>query len=230
MKGTSMSGRMKGRRVVVTQAIDFMGPAIAEVFREEGAEVVADTRDLRPVNAAAELVKDAGHVDVLIANLIAPDPRIVLEEDTTEALWQGMFDTMVHPLYRLVHAVLPQMKARRAGKVVVMGSANALRGTHNRSAYSAARGAQVSYVRCVGLAMAPHNVQINLMAQNFVENPTSFATAAGKVPDLAARLKEVPVGRLATGRESALTALFLAGSESDFFVGQVVPFAGGWTA
>jgi NAD(P)-dependent dehydrogenase (short-subunit alcohol dehydrogenase family) len=208
--------------------MDFMGPAIVEVFREEGAVVVADTRDLRPVDAAAALIEEVGHVDVLVVNLIAPDPRIVLEQDTTEELWQIMFDTMVHPLYRLVHAVLPQMRARRAGKIVVMGSANALRGTNNRSAYSAARGAQVSYVRSVGVELAPHNVHINLMAQFFVENPTS--APAGKVADLAARLPEIPLGRLAKGRESALFALYLAGPESDFFVGQVVPFAGGWTA
>jgi 2-keto-3-deoxy-L-fuconate dehydrogenase len=118
------------------------------------------------------------------------------------------------------------MKARRSGKIVVMGSANALRGTNNRSAYSAARGAQVSYVRSVGVELAPHNVHINLMAQFFVENPTS--APAGKVADLALRLPEIPVGRLAKGRESALFALYLAGPDSDFFVGQVVPFAGGW--
>ena len=223
-----MSGRFAGRRVVVTRALDFMGPALVETFRGEGAEVVADTRDLRPVSAAGGLIEEAGQIDILIANLIAPDPRIILEEDTTEALWQAMFDTMVHPLYRLVHAVLPQMRARRAGKVVVMGSANALRGTDNRSAYSAARGAQVSYVRCVGLAAAKHNVQINLIAQNFVENATSFPSGARAVPDLAERLKEVPVGRLATGRESATLAMYLAGPDSDFFVGQVVPFTGGW--
>jgi 2-keto-3-deoxy-L-fuconate dehydrogenase len=133
-----MTGRLAGKRVVVTSANDFMGPVITEVFREEGAEVIADARDLRPVNASAALIKEAGQVDVLIANLIAPDPRVVLEQDTTEELWQIMFDTMVHPLYRLVHAVLPQMRERRSGKIVVMGSANALRGTNNRSAYSAA--------------------------------------------------------------------------------------------
>ena len=221
-----MSGRLAGRRVVVTRAQDFMGPAIVEVFGEEGAEVVADTRDLRPVDAAAALIKEAGHIDVLIVNLIAPDPRIILEQDTTEELWQIMFDTMVHPLYRLVHAVLPQMRARRAGKVVVMGSANALRGTNNRSAYSAARGAQASYVRCVGVELAPHNVHINLMAQFFVENPTSVP--GGKLADMGSRLLEIPVGRFAKGRESALFALYLAGPESDFFAGQVVPFAGGW--
>lgn len=205
-----------------------MGPAVTELFREEGAEVVADARDLRPVEAAAGLVEEAGHIDVLVINLIAPDPRVILEHETTEAQWQLMFDTMVHPLYRLLHAVLPQMRERRAGKVVVMGSANALRGTNNRSAYSAARGAQVSYVRSVGIELAPHNVQINLIAQNFVSNPTSFPPSAMAAPDFAERLKEVPLGRAATGRESALLALFLAGPESDFLVGQAVPFAGGW--
>jgi len=223
-----MGNRLAARRVVVTCAKEFMGPAIVELFREEGAEVIADTRDLRPVGAAAALIREAGQVDVLIANLIAPDPRIILEQDTTEELWHVMFDTMVHPLYRLVHAVLPQMRERRSGKVVVMGSANALRGTNNRSAYSAARGAQVSYVRSVGLELATFNVHINLMAQFFVENPTSVP--GGKLADLASRLPEVPAGRFAKGRESALFALFLAGPESDFFVGQTIPFAGGWIA
>jgi NAD(P)-dependent dehydrogenase (short-subunit alcohol dehydrogenase family) len=223
-----MGDRVAGRRVAVTCAKDFMGPAITEVFREEGATVFADTRDLRPADAAAALIKDAGQVDILIVNLIAPDPRIILEQDTTEELWQVMFDTMVHPLYRLVHAVLPQMRERRAGKIVVMGSANALRGTNNRSAYSAARGAQVSYVRSVGLELAPHNVHINLMAQFFVENPTSVP--GGKIADMASRLPEIPVGRFARGRESALFALYLAGPESDFFVGQTIPFSGGWVA
>jgi 2-keto-3-deoxy-L-fuconate dehydrogenase len=223
-----MEGSVAGKRVLVTCANDFMGPAIKEVFEEAGASVIADTHDLRPVAAAGDAVRDAGRVDVLIANLIAPDPRIIFEPDTTEDLWQGMFDTMVHPLYRLVHAVLPQMRERHSGKIVIMGSANAQRGTNNRSAYSAARGAQASYVRSVGVEMAPHNVQINLIAQFFVENPTSVP--GGKVADMAARLPEIPVGRLAKGRESARFALYLAGPDSDFFVGQTIPFAGGWIA
>jgi hypothetical protein len=48
-----MGDRLAGRRVVVTCAMDFMGPAITEVFREEEAVVMPDTRDLRPVDAAA---------------------------------------------------------------------------------------------------------------------------------------------------------------------------------
>jgi NAD(P)-dependent dehydrogenase (short-subunit alcohol dehydrogenase family) len=223
-----MAGRLQGRRVLISRAHEFMGPAIRDLFLEEGAAVTADERDLRPEHAAADAVRDAGDIDVLIVNLIAPDPRIILEQDTTEALWQGMFETMVHPMYRLCHAALPQMRHRRSGKIVVMGSANALRGTNNRSAYSAARGAQVAYVKSVGVEMAPFNVHVNLMAQFMVENPTSVPS--GKLADLAQRLPEVPLGRMAKGRESALLALYLASSESDFLVGQVIPFAGGWAS
>ncbi|MFN4143562.1 SDR family NAD(P)-dependent oxidoreductase [Aestuariivirga sp.] len=223
-----MPGRIQGKQVFISRAHEFMGPAIRELFAEEGGVIKADERDLTPEHAAAEAIREAGEVDILIVNLIAPDPRIILEPDTTEDLWQVMFDTMVHPMYRLCHAVLPQMRSRGSGKIVVMGSANAIRGTNNRSAYSAARGAQVSYVRSLGIELAPLNVHVNLMAQFLVENPTSVPQ--GKLADLTQRLPEIPLGRMAKGRESALLALYLASNESDFLVGQILPFAGGWTA
>jgi 2-keto-3-deoxy-L-fuconate dehydrogenase len=73
-----------------------------------------------------------------------------------------------------VRAVLPQMIGRRRGRIVVMGSAAALRGQRRTSTYSAARGAQLAYVQAVGVEVAQHQVQVNAIAQNFVENPTYF--------------------------------------------------------
>jgi 2-keto-3-deoxy-L-fuconate dehydrogenase len=218
---------LAGRRAVVTQADEFMGPAIAETFAREGASVAADTRDLRVPEAAETLIAEAGHVDILVANLMLRNPRTTLAA-TTDDLWSAQFDAMVHPLHRLVRAVLPQMMARRSGKIVVIGSANALRGTTPRAAYSAARGAQLSYVKSAGYEVAPHNIQINAMAQNWVSNPTSYPPEEVNSPAFAERLREVPAGRVAEGWESAALALFLAGPESDFFCGQVFPFAGGW--
>ena len=135
---------------------------------------------------------------------------------------------MVHPLHRLVRAVMPQMIERRQGKIIVMGSVSALRGMPNWSAYSAVRGAQLAYVQAVGVEAASKNVQVNALAQGFVENPSYFPPEYVETPELQERLKSVPAGRLATAREDALFVLFLAGDESDFFVGQVFPFAGGW--
>jgi len=83
-------------------------------------------------------------------------------------------------------------------------------------------------VRQVGSEVARHNVQVNLIAQNFVENPAYFPPEFTETPEFEQLIATVPAGRLATGREDALFALFLASNESDFFVGQSIPFTGGW--
>ena len=222
-----MGKRLDGRRVVVTQADTFMGPDIEAVFSEHGAEVIADTRDLTAASAAADLIAEAGHVDVLVASLAAVNPRKAAHQ-TTDDEWREMFAVMVDPLHRLVGAVLPQMIERRQGKVVVMGSASALRGMSNWSAYSSARGAQLAYVQAVGVEVAPNNIQVNAIAQTFVENPSYFSPEYVATAEFKRRVEDVPAGLLATGREDAQLALFLASNESDFLVGQVIPFAGGW--
>jgi 2-keto-3-deoxy-L-fuconate dehydrogenase len=214
--------------VLITQAGEFMGPALVKRFSAHGAEVLADEGNMRDRDAPAALVRRCGRVDVLVANLMLRNPRTTVPETGDES-WEAQFDAMVHPLHRLVRAVLPQMYERRAGKIVVMGSANGLRGSVPRAAYSAARGAQLSYVKSAGMEAAPHNVQINAVAQNYVSNPTSYPASETALPEFGARLAEVPVGRLAAGWESAALAVFLAGPGSDFFVGQVFPFSGGWT-
>jgi 2-keto-3-deoxy-L-fuconate dehydrogenase len=205
-----------------------MGPAVAELFAVEGAELIADTSDLTAPERPQRLVAEAGRVDVLIANLSLPNPR-ALAHETSDAQWAEVFDRLVHPLHRLVRAVLPQMIERKSGKIVVVGSAAALRGTERRSCYGAARGAQHAYVRNVGVEVAPYNVQVNATGQIFVENPTYFPPEYVKSDELRERLKEVPARRLSTGREAAALILFLAGPESDFFCGQIFPYAGGWT-
>jgi 2-keto-3-deoxy-L-fuconate dehydrogenase len=221
--------RLEGKRILVTQAKDYMGPPTIELFREHGAEVIADNSDLTQPGAVEELVANAGHIDVLVANLAAPANHGIPSVEVTDDIWELMFDVMVHPLHRLCRAVLPQMYQRQAGKVVVFGSATGLKAVDIAPAYSSARFAQVGYVNAVGTEAARHNVQINLIAQNFVENPVYYPPEFTQTDEFKQMLSQVPIGRLATGREDALFALFLASNESDFFVGQAIPFSGGWT-
>jgi 2-keto-3-deoxy-L-fuconate dehydrogenase len=136
---------------------------------------------------------------------------------------------MVDPLPRLVRAVLPQMIERRRGRIIVMGSAAALRGQRRTSTYSAARGAQLAYVQAVGVEVAAHNVQVNAIAQNFVENPTYFPPEVQANPKFQERLlREVPLGRLVSPQEDAEFAAYLCSDAAACFVGQVFPLCGGW--
>ena len=224
-----MSARLKGKRVLVTQADDYMGPATLACFPQHGAEVIADRRDLTQPGACEAAVEEAGRVDVLVANLAAPNLSGTAAVDIQDTDWEMLFDVMVHPLHRLTKAVLPHMKARKAGKIVVYGSATALRGLKTVAAYSAARAAQVGYVQSVGVEVAPDNIQMNLIAQNYVENPIYYPPELRANERFQASLKkQVPLGRLATAEEDAQFALFLASEESNFIVGQAIPFTGGW--
>jgi NAD(P)-dependent dehydrogenase (short-subunit alcohol dehydrogenase family) len=136
---------------------------------------------------------------------------------------------MVDPLPRFARAVLPQMLARGSGKILLIGSASALRGMRRASSYSAARGAQLAWVQAVGTELASKGIQVNAIAQNFVENPTYFPPEVQANPAFQERLKrEVPLGRLVSAREDAMFCAYLASQHSDCFVGQVFPVCGGW--
>jgi len=219
---------LAGKRVLITQCGDFMGPTLCKVFGECGAELCPDPRALTDPELPAELVASAGRIDVLIANLALPAPSTPAVEVTDEE-WRVVFSHLVDPLPRLVRAALPQMIERRSGRVLVIGSASALRGMKCASTYSAARGAQLAYVQAVGVEVAPHNVQVNAIAQNFVDNPTYFPPDVQANPRFQERLRrEVPLGRLVSPEEDAHFAAYLCSDAAACFVGQVFPMAGGW--
>lgn len=219
---------LDGKRVLLTRANDFMGPALQEVFRELGADVIADQSALDDPARPEALVREAGRVDVLLANLGIPAPS-AQAADVTDDEWRSAFIHMVDPLQRLTKAVLPQMTARGSGKIILMGSASALRGIRRASTYSAARGAQLAYIQSVGVEVAAKNVQVNAIAQNYVDNPTYFPPEVQANPVFQEKLRrEVPLGRLVSAREDALFAAYLASSAADCFVGQVFPVCGGW--
>lgn len=219
---------LQDKRVLVTQADAFMGPMLCEVFASHGAVVVANTESLPNPEAPASIVAAAGRVDVLVVNLAIQAPATEAMHVSDEE-WHDVFGALVHPLPRWVQAVLPAMIERRAGKILVMGSASALRGMKRTSTYSAARGAQLAYVQAVGVEVAPHNVQVNAIAQNFVDNATYFPAEVQANPRFQERLKrEVPLGRLVGAREDAEFAAYLCSESANCFVGQVFPVCGGW--
>ncbi|MBK7847813.1 MAG: SDR family oxidoreductase [Zoogloea sp.] len=219
---------LRGKRILVTHADAFMGPVLCEVLARRGATVIPSTDALLEPEAPAALVAASGQVDILVANLAIRNPR-TSAIDVDEVEWREVFATLVDPLPRLCRAVLPAMIARRAGKILVMGSASALRGIKGATTYSAARGAQLAYVQSLGVEVAAHNVQVNAIAQNFVDNPTYFPPEVQANPRFQDRLKrEVPLGRLVSASEDAEFAAYLCSESANCFVGQVFPVCGGW--
>jgi 2-keto-3-deoxy-L-fuconate dehydrogenase len=171
-----MSGRLEGRRVLVTHAERYIGPPVVELFREKGAHVIADQSEYADPGVIQNVVEQAGRIDVLVANFAGP-PRIMpVTNMLTEATafededFEAYLQELVWPLLRFVRATLPQMIERRSGKFVGVRSATPLRAIPGLSVYSAARGAQNAFVQVVGNEVAAHNVQFNAIGPAHIAN------------------------------------------------------------
>ena len=228
-----MSGRLEGRRVLVTHADWYIGPPVVELFRKEGAHVTADESDYTDPDAARDVVGRAGRIDVLIANFAGPlrnMPVTNMLGDVTEFEdVQDYLDELVWPLLRFVRAALPQMIERRSGKIVAITSASPLRAIPGLNIYSAARGAQNAFVRVVGAEVAPHNVQFNAIGPAHIENNMYYTAEMLSEESVREQfVADIPAGRLGEGVEAAELALALSTEASDFLAGQVIPISGGW--
>jgi len=225
-----MSERLATKRILITSASTYMGPAIERLFTAEGADVLADEGALLGPEEPSELLDNAGEIDVLVANLDVPasNAKVVAIEDDD---WLLGFDAMVHPLMRLVRAAAPGMIERGGGSIVAITSSSPLRRMSPQAVpYVTARAAQNAFVRSAGHQLAKQGVRLNAVAQNFVANDVYYPPEVLANEKFQARLAtEVPAARIGEPNESAELALFLASEASSFIFGQIISQDGGWS-
>ena len=212
---------LKNKRVLITQSDEFMGPALREAFEFYGADVYCDPNPLLSQAIIDDVLHKANNPDVVILNLVYPF-KFSTHLEIEQIEWKSCFAHMVDPLPKIAKSILPKMINKGFGKIVVMGSATFIDGHFGGPAYNAARGAQASWVKKIGIDMAKYNIQINYIAQAFVNNPTFYPGEADE-----SELCRVPAGRLADAHECTALAIFLSCFESNFFAGQCFPISGG---
>jgi NAD(P)-dependent dehydrogenase (short-subunit alcohol dehydrogenase family) len=248
--------KLTGKVALITNVSHFMGPALTEEFCREGASVALHDRDEAAVkphatlaerlgrdvlaltgdlgrSSEADRVVDAvvarfGRLDVLVNNNAHPPSGSPVEQ-VTDAAWREMMTRLLDEPFFCLRAALRVMRPVGRGKIINMSSAAAFPGLPNYAAYTAARAGVNGLTKAVGREVAGAGFLVNAIAQNYVENPTYFPPAlTGDAVKLARMVKNIPAGRLARSEESARLAVYLASEDADFFVGQVIPFAGGW--
>ncbi|MDP6536595.1 MAG: SDR family oxidoreductase [Gammaproteobacteria bacterium] len=219
---------MTTRTALISCAGRYMGPAIKEKFESLGITVVSGDYPMTTQTDCEELVSAAGQVDILIANLAEP-PMTGPVQDIENADWNKLFDSLVHPLMYLIRAVTPQMLDRQAGKIIAITSAAPLKGIANNTAYCAARGAQNGFIKAVGLELARSNIQVNAIAQNYINNNTYYPDDILDNEKFLDHVKRnVPTNKVGAANETAQLAAYLAREDCRHMVGQVIPLAGGW--
>jgi NAD(P)-dependent dehydrogenase (short-subunit alcohol dehydrogenase family) len=215
---------------------------VADVSAEAGEEAAAacreaffqqvDVTDPESVDAmylaAAERY---GGVDVLYNNagIMPADDASVLE--TEPAAWDRVLDVNAKGVYLCCRHGIPRLLERGGGSVINVASFVALVGAAtSQIAYTASKGAVLSLTRELAVEFARQGVRVNALCPGPVETPLLMRLFEDDPAAYERRRVHLPMGRLATAREIALGALFLASDESSYVNGSTFLVDGGLTA
>ena len=246
-----MSGRLEGKKIVVTAAGQGIGKATAIAFHNEGAHVMATdlndktladlnkeypnikvkTLDSTNNNAILDFVKTLDEVNVLFNAVGFVHHGTIL--DCEEKDWDFSFDVNIKSMYFMCKAILPLMIKQNGGSIINVSSiASSLKGLPNRFVYGASKAAIIGLTKSIASDFVKQNIRCNSIAPGTVFSP-SWQDRVNQSPDPVQAKKDFiarqPMGRLGTAEEIASMAIYLAGDESTFTTGNTFSVDGGMT-
>ena len=246
------SGRLEGKRALITGGDSGIGRAVALAFAREGADLVisylpeeeddaqetvrvvqeAGRRcvtapgDLREESYCQELVgqtvSELGGIDVLVSNAAYQMSITGIEDLSTEQLLRTYY-TNVFATFWLCKAAVPQMSA--GSSIIVTTSIQAYKPSHTLLDYASTKGALINFTKGLANELAPRGIRVNTVAPGPIWTPLIPATMpAEKVESFG---EDTPLGRVGQPAELAPAYVFLASQESSYITGERIAVTGG---
>lgn len=248
-----MSIRLHDTVVVVTGAAQGIGQAIARRLASDGARVAVNDLDRSPAmdelvaetggiaapadvssrdqvqRMVADVEDAAGPVTTLVCNAAYMTMSPFLDHPSED--WWRIVEVNLTGTFHLVQAVLPGMRRRGGGRVVIVSSYWGITGWPNATAYAASKSGLVSLTKTLGRELAPVGVVVNAVAPGAISTPQLQVDAndAGvSVAEVEQRYAaHIPLGRIGQPDDIAATVAFLADPRIEAMVGQVLQVNGG---
>ena len=219
-----------GHRIGVLDRDGEAADRVAKAVCADGGIAVAvgaDVTDRRAVDDAAERVRSRlGTIGILVASA-GVCPFTPFEEITPEE-WDRTIDVNLTGTFHACQAVAPDMVAAQWGRIILISSSSAQRGSAKAPHYAAAKGGVVSLARSLAVAYASHGVTVNNIPPSGIETPMQHqGQASGALPSNEQMAAAIPLGHLGTPDDIAAMAAFLASEEAGFITGQTIGVNGG---
>jgi len=200
----------------------------SEKIRASGARALAldvDVRDRASIRRAVESAQnELGPVDILVNNagIFPRQPFLTM----TPEQWDEMQDVNVKSMFHTTQAVLPQMIARKSGKIVNISSVTFHLGTGKMAHYVASKGAVIGLTRALSRDFGEYNIHINCITPGAIRTDSEkhFVSADDEREFLAHQ----SIKRRLEPRDIARACLFLSCELSDGMTGQSLNVDGGW--
>ena len=217
-----------GANVVVSYlSNDAEAAETVELCIQKGVEAVAVKADVSKLIGATELARAAldrfGHIDLLVCNAGIWEGAPI--EDMSEEVWDKVIDTNLKSAWACTKACVPAMKKQGSGAIVMVSSTAGQRGEANYSNYAASKGGQISFTKALASELAP-KIRVNAVAPGWIE--TAMVRPAFEDKDYEQSvIDSIPLKRIATTDDIALSICFLLSDWSRHITGEILNINGG---
>jgi len=241
-----------GKTAIVTGASRGVGRAVALRLAEAGANVVvnylsndaeafetvgmcqnqgvgavavaADVSEFTGAQAIAKVALERfGRIDLLVCNAGVWDGAPI--EDMTEEVWNKVINTNLKSAWAMTKACVPAMKKQASAAIVMVSSTSGQRGEANYSNYSASKGGQIAFTKALASELCP-KIRVNAVAPGWIETAMVREVFEDKAY-LEEQLSKIPLHRMATTDDVALSICFLLSDWSRHITGEILNINGG---
>jgi 3-hydroxybutyrate dehydrogenase len=258
---------LAGKTAIVTGSTSGIGLGIAQAFAMTGMHVMfngfGDRTEIRKIRADMEeaygvktaysaadmskpddivgMVEDTrkllGKVDVLVNN--AGIQHVEAIETFPIAKWDAIIAIDLSSAFHAMRAVVPEMKARKWGRIINIASAHGLVASPYKSGYVAAKHGVLGLTKTVALETAEHGITVNAICPGYVLTPLvqkqipETAKARGITEEQVVKdvlLHAQPTRQFVTTQQIGALAVFLSSDAAASTTGTALPIDGGWTA